>query len=96
MVTLDDDPPRRVQPQPGSLADLLGGEERVEDVVADVVAGCPGPSSAMSTSAQSPSARVVIVIVPLVAEDLDRVGEQVGPHLVELGAVHREPPSDGS
>ena len=52
--------------------------------------GMPGPSSAMSTSAQSPSRLVAIVIVPLLAERVDRVVEQVGPHLVELRAAHGE------
>ena len=51
----------------------------------------PGPSSAMSTRAHGPSRRVVIVIVPLLAERVDRVVEQVRPHLVELAAVHRQP-----
>ena len=88
VVAVDDDAPRGVEPEAGALADVLGGEERVEDALADRRRGMPGPSSAMSI------ARAVAVAPrgdrdrPGLAERVDRVVEQVRPHLVELGAVH--------
>ena len=35
--SVDDDPARRVEAEPGALADVLGREERVEHAVADLL-----------------------------------------------------------
>ena len=37
VVSFDRDPPGDVQPEPGALADGLGGEERLEDPLAELV-----------------------------------------------------------
>ena len=50
--------------------------------------GMPGPVSATSTSSQSSTRRVVRVSVPCAVHRLRRVVDEVGPHLVELGAEH--------
>ena len=69
-------------PWPTSLVVKKGSNSRSR-----ASSGMPGPSSATVISVQSPSRRVEKVIVPLLAERVDRVVEQVRPHLVELGAV---------
>ena len=65
VVLLDDDPPRQVQAEAGALAERLGGEERVEDVLDDVRRGCRARRrrSRRGSSPRLP-AQVRIVSVP--------------------------------
>ena len=50
----------------------------------------PGPVSPISTTAQSPSRPVRRVSVPVAVHRVERVVDQVGPHLVELAGVGRD------
>ena len=90
VVTVDDDPAGRRQPEPGSPSHVLGREEGVEDprldlrrhpgaVVRDLDERVPGHVAGGDRDR------------PVIAERIDRVVEQVRPHLVELGSAHGQP-----
>ena len=89
-MAVDDDPPRGREAEAGAGADVLGGEERVEHAVAVLGAGSRGrrrrcrPCAQLSVAARGDRDRAVL------AERVDRVVEQVRPHLVELGAADGE------
>lgn len=83
-MAVDDDPPGRIETEPGAMADILGGEEGIEDPVAQL-AGDPrsvvGDLHLGAVSVQ-PGAQGDRA---LLTERIDRVVDQVGPDLVELG-----------
>ena len=87
-MAVDDDPPRGRQAEAGALADVLGREERVEDALGQLLGDARAVVGDVDDQRSRRRARVEIVIVPLLAERVDRVVEQVRPHLVELGAAH--------
>ena len=89
VVAVDDDPSRGGEAEPRARADVLGGEERVEHAVAvlrrdarAVVADLDDRAAVVAPRGDRDRA--------VLAERVDRVVEQVGPHLVELGAAHAE------
>ena len=91
-VALDDAVDDR-QAEAGALADVLGGEERVEDARQHLGAGCRGRCRAISIVTPVASSRVAIADRRVVAADqrLGRVGQQVHEHLVELAGVAADP-----
>src|SRR5512145_2480166 len=82
-VTLHDDSAGQVEPEPGALADLLGREERLEGVGGDLlghtVAGIPDLDDDGAVIGVRPDRER-----PLALHGVDRVVDEVGPHLVEL------------
>ncbi len=88
VVLVHDDPPGDVQPQPGALADRLGGEERLEDprddVGRDARAGVADLDLRRVVASPGPEGERAVA-----AHRLQRVVDQVRPHLVQLRAVHR-------
>src|SRR5205807_10444109 len=79
--SLGDDPACRVETEPGALADVLGGEERVENPIADLVRD-PGAVVDDVDSRTVPVACGGDRYLARVAERFDRVCEQVRPDLV--------------
>ena len=69
------------QAETGALADRLGGEAGREDALSDF-GGIPEPVSAIAISTESPSSRVLTVIVPH-PDGLRRVHDEIQEHLVQ-------------
>ena len=82
VVLLDDDPAGQIQPEPGALAERLGGEERVEDAADDVL------GDARSVVADLDADHLFVLALrahrqrAVAVHRLDRVVDDVGPHLV--------------
>src|SRR5215203_1394821 len=91
IVSVDDDAARGRQPEPGALADVLRRVEGVEDPLA-----LPGRDARAVVG--DLHERVVAVArgahgdPPVLPERVDRIVNQVGPHLVELGSPYGQPP----
>ena len=79
VVAVGHDAVRGREAEAGAVADVLGGEERVEDVPA-VLGGDAGAVVGDAGTVAPGRDRDGAAL----AEDVDRVVEQVGPHLVEL------------
>ena len=87
LVAVHDDPVRGGQPESGAVAHVLGGEERVEHAVADL-GGDPGAVVGDLDLGEVAEAARGDRDRPAVVERVDRVVEQIGPDLVQLGAAH--------
>ena len=89
VVLVDDDPPGDVEPQPGALAERLGGEERLEDAVPDLFGDTGAGVADLDEQVRPRPGPCARSACPCPSMAPDRVVDQVGPHLVELGGVGR-------
>src|SRR3954464_8327844 len=85
-MALLDDAPAGVEAETGAGPDLLGGEERVEDPVPILLRDARAVVADVDLHAVAVAARADRDRAGL-PERLDRVVEDVLPHLVELGAA---------
>src|SRR5215469_16839748 len=83
MMPGDNDPPGDVEAEPGTLADRLGGEERLEDPVPDI-RGNPGAGIDELDNQMIAIARCPDCERSGAVHRRHRVVDQVRPHLVEL------------
>src|SRR3954467_11889788 len=88
-MAVDNDAPHGRKAQAGSVAGVLRGEERVEDVLAHVDRDARPVVGHLDDRAAALAARAERDRPPL-ADRLDRVVDEVGPYLVELGAADGE------
>src|ERR1700722_17947068 len=90
-MLLHDDVEGQIQPEAGAFPERLGGEERLEDVLADIF-GDPGPivtdldaGHALAFPAGADGQRAT-----LIAHRGDRVVDDVGPYLIEIAWIARD------
>ena len=90
VMLLDDDPPGQIQAEPGALAERLGGEERREDPVDDVLGDAGSVVADLDPDHVVALARRAHRQRAVAAHGLDGVVDDVRPHLVEIAWVAQQ------